>query len=71
MLRISSSKINDIVKDIDGAEIEGIEFQKADDIKGLMVTFNHNSNDEELAKDAVKKYLKKKFPVLRIYVEVV
>lgn len=71
MIRISSSKIKDIAADIDNAVIEGIRYNKVGNTAGLMATFSHNSDNEETARDNIKQYLKKRFPVLRIYVEVI
>ena len=71
MIRISSSKISDIVKDIDGTTINDIRFSKASEPVGLMVTFTSDAKDEQLAMAAIKKFLKEKYPVLRIYVEVI
>jgi len=71
MLRISSSKINDIAADIDGKVINDIRFGKSGNPVGIQATFTSDAADEQLAMAAVKKYLKEKYPVLRIYVEVI
>jgi len=71
MLRISSSKINDITADIAGKTINGIRYSKSGEPVGLMATFSSDAADEQLAMAGIKKYLKEKYPVLRIYVEVI
>ena len=71
MLRISSAKIANLAKELDGIEIEGVHFKKESDTKGIQVLFSVNIDDEELAKSVVKKYLKVNHPVYRVYVEIV
>ena len=71
MIKISSSKIRDITRDIDGKVIDAIQFTKSGEPEGIAAVFSVNTSDEELAKAAIKKYLKEKFPVLRTYVEIV
>ena len=71
MIKISSAKIRDITADIDGKVIEGIQYTKSSEPQGIMATFTVDTSNEEHAMAAVKKYLKEKYPVLRIYVEVI
>jgi hypothetical protein len=71
MLRISSGKITDIINDINGKTVDGIIYTKAGETTGLMAVFSTDAKDDELAKQTIKKYLKERFPVLRIYVEVI
>jgi hypothetical protein len=71
MLRISSGKIKDIINDINGKAIDGITYTNAGEAVGITATFSTDAGDDELAKQTIKKYLKERFPVLRIYVEVV
>jgi len=71
MLRISGPKITEIAKELDGIEIQGINFNQKEEPKGIQVLFLTNADDEETAKSVVKSFLKEKFPVLRIYVEVI
>jgi hypothetical protein len=71
MLRISSAKILKITDDINGKEVDGITYTKSGEPAGLMATFSAGAADDELAKQIIKKYLKEKYPVLQIYVEVI
>ena len=71
MIKISSARIKDITSDIDGKVINDIQFTKSGEPQGIMATFTVNASNEELAMTAIKKYLKEKYPVLRIYVEVI
>lgn len=71
MLRISSPKIADLAKELDGIEIEGIQFKKKGEPKGIQVLFTVDTDDEEMAKTVLKKYLKVNHPVFHIYVEVI
>lgn len=71
MLRVSSSKIAELAKEMDGLELQGIRLKQEGEVKGIQVLFSTNADDEELAKSVVKKYLKENHPVLRIYVEVI
>lgn len=71
MIKISAGKIRDIAADIDGKTIDGIRFTQSGEPQGIMATFTVDASDEGSAQAAVKKYLKEKYPVLRIYVEIV
>jgi len=71
MIRISSSRISDIVKDIDGKVINNIRYNKTGEPAGIQAVFSTDTADEQLAMTTIKKYLKEKYPVLRIYVEVI
>lgn len=71
MLRISSPKVTEVAKELDGIEIEGIHFKKEGESKGIQVLFSTDADDEELAKKVLKKYLKVNHPVFHMYVEVI
>ena len=71
MLRISSAKIANIAKEMDGIEIQGIHYKQEGEVKGIQVLFSADTDNEELAQTVVKKYLKANYPVLKIYVEVI
>jgi hypothetical protein len=71
MLRISAAKIAEFAKELDGIEIQGIHFHQAEAVKGIQVLFSVDTPDEELAKNAVKSYLKANHPAHRVYVEII
>lgn len=71
MIRVSGPKIQDIVKLVDGKEINGIVYTYTGKTVGIQALFNTNADDEEFAKDNLKKYLKQNMSYLRIYVEAI
>ncbi len=71
MLRVSSSKIADLAKEMDGLEIDGIHLKQEGEVQGIQVLFSTDAEDEEIAKAAVKKYIKVNHPILKTYVEVI
>lgn len=71
MIRVSGPKIQDVVKNVDGKEIDGIVYALTGKVQGIQATFTTNANDEEVAKDQLKKYLKQYMGPYRIYVEVI
>jgi len=70
MIRVSSSKIKDLAKELNGIEILGIHFKQEGEVKGIQVLLSTDTDDAEKAKSAVKNYLKEHYPALKIYVEV-
>lgn len=71
MLRISSPKITNLAEELNGIEIEGIHFTQENEPSGIQVNFSVDTENEELAKSVLKKYLKANHPVFHIYVEIV
>ena len=71
MIKVSGPKIQDVVKLVDGKEIEGIVYSFTGKMQGIQATFTTNANDEEVAKDLLKKYLKQNMGPYRMYVEVI
>ena len=71
MIKISTSRIRDIVEEIDGKEVNGIQYDLNGDPKGIAAVFTTNADDEEAAMVALKKYLKEKLPAFMLYTELV
>lgn len=71
MIRVSGPKIQEIVKAVDGKEINEVVYTYTGKTVGIQATFTTNVSDEEFAKDNLKKYLKQNMGHLRIYIEVI
>lgn len=71
MIRVSGPKIQEVVKAIDGIEINNVIYTYTGKTVGIQATFNTNVDDEEFAKDNLKKHLKQSMGHLRIYIEVI
>ena len=71
MIKISGAKINEISAEIDGKTFDNIKFTRTGDPEGIAASFSVDTSNEELAMAALKKFLKEKYPVLRIYVEII
>ncbi len=71
MIRISSAKISVLASELDGIELQGIHFKQEGSVEGIQALFSVDTDDEELAKSAVKKYFKENHAILKIYVEVI
>ena len=71
MIRISTSKIGDIVQEADGLVIDGVQYTLNSGPQGIAAVFSTDAGDEEVAMASLKKHLKAKFPVLILYVELV
>ena len=71
MIRVSGPKIQDIVKNVDGQDINGVVYTFTGKLQGIQATFTANVIDEEFAKDNLKKYLKQNMGPYRVYVEVI
>lgn len=71
MIRISGLKILDVVKMIDGLELEGVTYTYTGKTQGIQAYLETNADDEELAKERLKKYLKQNAGHLKLYYEVV
>ena len=71
MIRVSGPKIQDIVNKVNGQDINGVVYTFTGKLQGIQATFTTNANDEEFAKDNLKKYLKQNMGPYRVYVEIV
>ena len=71
MIKVSGPKIQEVVQKVDGQYINGIVYTFTGKIQGIQATFTTNSENEEIAKDNLKKYLKQNMGPYRMYVEVV
>lgn len=71
MLQVSGAKIKEIVNEINGKEVDGIQYTYTGKMVGIQATFTTNIEDENLAKEKLKKYLKQNMGHLRIYIEVI
>lgn len=58
IIKVGTTKIKDIIKEIDGKEINGVTFKYTGKTIGITVSFEHNAKDYESAKQALKTYLK-------------
>lgn len=71
MIRVSGPKIQEIVKEISNKNINGIVYTFTGKLQGIQATFAANIDNEETAKENLKKYLKQNMGPYRIYVEVI
>lgn len=58
IIKVGTTKIKDIIKEIDGKEINGVTFKYTGKTMGITASFEHNAKDYESAKQALKTYLK-------------
>lgn len=58
IIKIGSTKINDIIGEVDGKTFDGVNFKYTGKKMGITATFEHDAKDFESAKQAVKKHLK-------------
>lgn len=58
IIKVGTTKIKDIIKEIDGKEINGVTFKYTGKTIGITASFEHNAKDYESAKQALKTYLK-------------
>ena len=71
MIKISTSRIRDIIEEVNGKEINGVRYDMKDSPKGIAAVFSTDADDEEAAMVALKKHLKEKFPAFMLYTELV
>ncbi len=58
IIKVGTTRIKDIIKDIDGKEINGVTFKYTGKTMGIMATFEHNAKDFETAKQALRSFIK-------------
>ena len=58
IIKVGTTKIKDIIKEIDGKKINGVTFKYTGKTMGITASFEHNASDYESAKHALKAYLK-------------
>ena len=71
MIRISGPKIEKVIDYVDNLKLENNLYKFTGNINGLQATFSCECEDEQEAKEILKKEIKKQFPVLRFYLEVI
>ena len=54
IIKVGTTKIKEIIKEIDGKEINGVTFKYTGKTMGITASFEHNANDYESAKQALK-----------------
>ncbi|MCL2197638.1 MAG: hypothetical protein FWB80_01825 [Defluviitaleaceae bacterium] len=69
MIRVSSSRIKDILAEADGLVLGDVTYTLHSGPKGIAATLKTNADDNDAAMATLKKYLKEKFPALIIYFE--
>ena len=58
IIKVGTTKIKNIIKEIDGKEINGVTFNYTGKTMGITASFEHSANNFEDAKNALKAYLK-------------
>ena len=58
IIKVGSAKIKDIAKDIDGKTINGVTFKYTGKTMGITAVFEHDANDFETAKQALRSFIK-------------
>ena len=58
IIKVGSAKIKDITKDIDGKTINGVTFKYTGKTMGITAVFEHDANDFETAKQALRSFIK-------------
>lgn len=71
MIRISGLKIQDVANKINGLVIEDVTYTFTGKVQGIQAYISTDSDDEEKAKDNLKKYLKQNMGYLKLYYEIV
>ncbi len=58
IIKVGTTRIKDIIKDVDGKNINGVTFKYTGKTMGITATFEHDGKDFDTAKQALRSFIK-------------